>query len=288
MTNVTSGVDPDCQAFENLQRVWPLLTDPDLDTGTKLERVFAAEPIEDFDYAFKTRIDTANGRQHVEVAHGSHDRIQTGESLPLSETYCRKTIASPEGTMAVSDALAEGWGDDPAYERFELGSYLGSAVFLEDEVYGTFCFASSEPRDRIPDAEVELVEMLADWVEYELHLWEGPPTSEPPGVDLGEFDVPLSPEMDAMMEALGRRPRRSILLDLLESGGEREIGELVDESGLDFAEVALRHTHLPKLANAGYVEWDSDDDTVSRGSDFTQIAPLLRLIRDYSDEFSAV
>ena len=53
------------------------------------------------------------------------DLLQPGESCPLSQSYCRKTIEQ-DGLLEIQDALAAGWADDPAYDVFELESYMES------------------------------------------------------------------------------------------------------------------------------------------------------------------
>jgi hypothetical protein len=43
-------------------------------------------------------------------------------------------------------------------------------------------------------------------------------------------------------------------------------------------EMELYHTHLPKLATEGVVEWDREVETVSRGPAFEEIEPALQLL----------
>jgi len=86
----------------------------------------------------------------------------------LSKAYCRKTI-DQDGALTVQHAEVEGWEGDAAYEEFGLESYIGSKVVVDGEIYGTFCFAGSEPRDRpFSEDEETFVELMAKWVSYEL------------------------------------------------------------------------------------------------------------------------
>jgi hypothetical protein len=54
----------------------------------------------------------------------------------------------------------------------------------------------------------------------------------------------------------------------------------------DFEQVKtqLQHTHLPKLADKGYIEWTPDTETIRRGPNFDDIAPLLMLMVNHADE----
>jgi signal transduction histidine kinase len=120
----------------------------------------------DMPYGFLTRI--KEGRQHIRQAAGMHRLLQPGASCPLSESYCRKTIQK-ETLLAVQNAPDEGWMEDAAYEKFDLGSYVGSQVIVDGDLYGTFCFAATEPRDRpFSERERTFVELLTLWANYEL------------------------------------------------------------------------------------------------------------------------
>jgi GAF domain-containing protein len=117
-------------------------------------------------YGFLTEI--TDGTQHIVQTSGTRPLFQPGESCPLSESYCRKTIQG-ESLLAVQDAPDEGWADDPAYEIFELGSYIGAQILVEGELYGTLCFAATEPRDEsFTERERTFVELMTRWASYEL------------------------------------------------------------------------------------------------------------------------
>jgi hypothetical protein len=265
-----------------LRGLWSVLLAPERDLWSKLEQLFGEEAGEfGLEYGFFSRIDRDAGTQQFEIVHGDHEHLAAGNTVPLSETYCRKTIAEPCGTMAVSDALTEGWGDDSAYHTFGLGSYLGTTVTLEGDLYGTLCFASSSARrDPITDPEVALLELYGQWLSCELNQWTGPPAQNHPRSNLQEPTRLPSPRIDSMLDALSNDTRRSILLALLHEGP----GTILDvsERSTDTDEaIQLCHTHLPKLDGDGYVEWDRDANTVSRGPQFHHIEPFLRFLEEY-------
>lgn len=41
--------------------------------------------------------------------------------------------------------------------------------------------------------------------------------------------------------------------------------------------IRKQHVHLPKLANYGFVEWNEDEDVVTRGPRFDEVSPFLEL-----------
>lgn len=279
----TSGADGKVPYF---QRLWRTLLVPDTDPATKLERLFEHETDEfDLDYAFLSHVDLERGTERFEIAYGSHELLKPRTTVPLSETYCRKTVARPEGTMAVSDAVAEGWEGDPAYERFEFGSYLGTTVSVGDELYGTLCFVDTDARDeRFLDEEKALVEMHSRWVEYAVDRSARPPFR---GTRLDAIEGrAVSPEaIDAMMDALGSRTRRVVLTALVGGATETSVAALERRIDHEDAGIRLYHTELPRLAAAGYIEWDRESDTVSRGSRFAEAEPLVRLLNEYNAAF---
>jgi PAS domain S-box-containing protein len=117
-------------------------------------------------YGFLTHI--SDDAQQIVHAAGTHPLLQPGSSCPLPESYCRKTIQKGS-LLAVQDAVADGWEDDPAYDTFGLGTYIGSQILVEDELYGTFCFAASEARDEsFSERERTFVELMTRWASYEL------------------------------------------------------------------------------------------------------------------------
>lgn len=66
---------------------------------------------------------------------------------------------------------------------------------------------------------------------------------------------------------------------------EFDVEDLATEDDeLEFLETELYHVHLPKLAEAGYIEWNEEAQKFWRGPAFEEIAPLFRLLDEYQDE----
>ncbi len=268
------------------QRLWRVLFAPTIDPITRLERLFEHETAEfDMRYAFLSNIDLENDTERFEVVHGSHEVLKPEITVPLSETYCRKTIVDPEGTLAVSDAVTEGWEDDPAYETFEFGSYLGTTVSVDDELYGTLCFANTAARDEpILDEEKALVEMHSQWVEYTLDLSVGPHFRET-RLDTIEGRAVSAEDIDSMMDALKGLTSRVTLMTLLGDTTETSIAALERKVNGEDDRIGLYHRDLPKLADAGYIEWNVGSDTISKGPKFSEVEPLVRLLKEYDTTF---
>ena len=126
----------------------------------------------DLDIGFLSTIDVDDGHFEIIEARGPHELIYSGATSPLSTTYCRRAIEA-DGLLGVQDAEAEGWEDDPAYERFDLGCYLGGKILVDGSLYGTLCFADDAARDiMFSEAERTFVELITEWVSHELERRE--------------------------------------------------------------------------------------------------------------------
>lgn len=93
-------------------------------------------------------------------------------------------------------------------------------------------------------------------------------------------------------EALSDQYRRQLLLALAEAGSQDETGlepaELIDTGGAS-AEPAAEyieavHVHLPKLDSIAVIDWNRENDQVSKGESWDEIVPLLQLLQDHQDE----
>lgn len=159
-----NGMNEDSEA---LRRMMDVTSDTRFSFEEKLESLLGlgCEYLE-VEMGFLTHIE--NETQKIVAAVGDHERLQTGMSCPLSQSYCRKTIET-EDSLTVQHASIEGWEDDAAYGTFGLESYVGARIEVDGELYGTFCFADGEPREEpFAESKVVFVELMAEWVSHEL------------------------------------------------------------------------------------------------------------------------
>ena len=112
-----------------------------------------------------TSIDRETNRHEIELAGGS-EFVRAGTVTDLDSTCCRETVDSDD-ILTVCDAPAEGWGDDPAHEQWEIGCYIGGCIEVDDELYGTLCFVDRNPRERdFSRTEQTFVDLLTRWVSH--------------------------------------------------------------------------------------------------------------------------
>ena len=105
-----------------------------------------------------------------EFVDADDDAIEAGDVVPLSATNC-ETAASSEQTLVLGDVARDApeETDRAGYTEWGIACYIGGPVFVEGEVYGTFCFYDTAPRNgQFSDWEVTLVDLMSRWVSYEL------------------------------------------------------------------------------------------------------------------------
>lgn len=91
---------------------------------------------------------------------------------------------------------------------------------------------------------------------------------------------------DVQVELLADGTRRRLLVALLDDApGESPITltERGGETGTP-ERIEMQHLHLPKLADAGVVRWDRENNLVLQGPQFDELEPLLTVLHDHADE----
>ncbi|WP_436934614.1 GAF domain-containing sensor histidine kinase [Halovenus marina] len=155
------------------ERLYEVFADPDSDPKKKIQqaleigRGFLKLPL-----GFYTQIQ--QGTQEIVLSAGDHPLIQPGERCPLDEAYCRRTVQI-DSVLAIEDADASAAISNTAIERFDLGTYIGAKVTVNDEPHGTVCFAADEERETVfTDTEIHFVELFAQLLgqTIERHIYE--------------------------------------------------------------------------------------------------------------------
>ena len=160
--------DPWRQSTAAISRLYSITNQSELSFSEKLDRALDVGITElGYPVAYATRIE----EQNVEViaVAGDHEEISVGQTTPLSDNYCQLTIAENE-PVAIGDAGAdEALSELPAYDDLGLACYIGAPITVDDELYGSLCFAGTDPRDpELIEAQKLTVKTLAQWVGYEI------------------------------------------------------------------------------------------------------------------------
>lgn len=93
--------------------------------------------------------------------------------------------------------------------------------------------------------------------------------------------------LDRTFDALAHSTRRRVLvlIDARDSREDLSFEDLVTgDDDRELRRTDLYHTHLPKLAGAGFVRWDETTGTIRRGPAFEEIEPFLRLFHAHRED----
>jgi PAS domain S-box-containing protein len=237
-------------------------------------------------YGFFTRIDEEEGTQTIAEAHGDHELLQPGSERDLSEAYCRKTIRA-DGALAVEDAVAEGWADDPAYEAFQLGCYIGAEVDVGDNRQGTLCFVGPEEMTvEFSKFDRAFVELVAQWAGTEYSRERSERRLKRQNERLEQFASVVSHDLRNPLNVVGlslemaRETGDAEQFDRAERGVERMDGLIEDlltlaRSGDDVDEVET--VGLGALVEECWATVETGSATVTVADDFAVRADRSRL-----------
>lgn len=93
---------------------------------------------------------------------------------------------------------------------------------------------------------------------------------------------------DNVFDALSHIQRRKLLMALAQHNPQdpSPVSVAEDETEAEAVEqiINMRHIHLPKLEEYGFIEWDREAGEVTKGPKFEEIRPLLELLDDHQDE----
>jgi predicted transcriptional regulator len=97
----------------------------------------------------------------------------------------------------------------------------------------------------------------------------------------------LEISFDDMLDVMSHIQRRKLLMALMDHNPQDDtLSVPAGSEDVDSIErlVQMKHVHLPKLVDHGFVEWNRDTHEVTKGPNFDEIRPLLELLDDHKDE----
>lgn len=111
-------------------------------------------------------ISSINGDTYTVMTNysaGGHE-IKDGQVCDLQKTFC-KTVANRGKIVTISDTGKASVSKHPCFDPYQMKSYIGSPIHLDNELYGTLNFSSSKPKKSpFLEADKTLIKLLAEWV----------------------------------------------------------------------------------------------------------------------------
>lgn len=196
-------------------------------------------------------VEVSGNEKRIVSASGPTQLVEVGETYPLSEAYCGRTIQkkepvttrhvsslpessspeqgpppapeeTPEAKAFAKKEAPSGHVNDASRETRHFASYIGAKVIADGELYGTFCFGSPEPRPRpFSDREEAFMELLARWTSHEIERQQDRRQLEYQNERLEQFSSVLTHDLRNPLNVA--QGRLSLALDEIEDVADSEM-----------------------------------------------------------------
>lgn len=113
-----------------------------------------------FQMEYATISQIKGNEYHLKVVHAPDNRIKTGKVYALADMLSA-TVNETGKTLAIHDLGHPQWASHPAYTQSGMSCFLGTPLYVNNELYGTLSFISTTPSPA-PLAEhiIELIELM--------------------------------------------------------------------------------------------------------------------------------
>ncbi|MBE9175152.1 response regulator [Synechocystis salina LEGE 06155] len=109
-----------------------------------------------------------NDNYEVMTARISQDKFVKGIKLDLAQTFCNDVVRHKKN-IAILNANGSHWKQHFCFQNLQIASYLGTPVWVNDQVHGTLCFCSFKPKEEnFTPGHTELLRLLAQWIGGEI------------------------------------------------------------------------------------------------------------------------
>jgi signal transduction histidine kinase len=262
---------------ESQRALYEITADPDRGFETKLDALFDLG-CEQFglDIGGMAKVYPDADQLEVEYVSEEYGEFTPGLEPPLSGTYCGAAYES-DAPVTITDPVAEGY-DGYAYHELGFEAYLGTHVEVDGGRDRLFFFTTAEPRDRpFSDAETTFIDLLGQWVQYELErrkqereLEETIDRLEESNERLEQFAYAASHDLQEPLRMV------STYLQLI----EKRYADKLDEDGREYLDFAVDGADRMRDMIQALLEYSRVD---TRGDPF-ESADLNEVLADVRDD----
>lgn len=127
-----SGAETDTESDPPYEALYDIVTRADAEFDARLTDVLAlCCSYLGTDYGYLTCVE--DDLQEVAYIHGDHDLLNTERAWPVSVSYCQCALDT-DGPFEVTATTTTDQLDDRGRELFDLQSYLGTPLYVGDEL----------------------------------------------------------------------------------------------------------------------------------------------------------
>ena len=94
--------------------------------------------------------------------------LPNGTQFDLERTFCSLAIAA-NGPVAYENVKESEINQHPAYLDQQLEAYIGTPIYVDGKIYGTFNFSSSDPLARkFKSVDIDALQLMGSWLGTEI------------------------------------------------------------------------------------------------------------------------
>ena len=121
------------------------------------------------DFGFLAHVE--GNRYKIIAVQTPDNSVAVGAVFDARQSYCLEGLGMSE-PLCIEHASASEWCHHPGYARFQMETYIGMRVVVNNSVYGILCFCSHVPSGKPFNAvDKELLKLMAQWIGSEIERY---------------------------------------------------------------------------------------------------------------------
>jgi len=108
-----------------------------------------------------------NENRILNVIAPTDSMLRKDQRMSLSQTMCGLTFGQDQ-PLVIKNIAQSDYAMHPSYLATKLGSYIGTAIWVNDKKFGTINFASFQPNINLQESDRVLLGLMAQWVSVAL------------------------------------------------------------------------------------------------------------------------
>jgi len=159
------------RTIETLRKLHGITSDNSVSFGEKIQQILElGRDTFMLPFAIVSEIHLPSNTYYVRYVTCPNNEIKVGDEFEFDRTYCTKTIAA-SGPIAYHHAATSDIASHPCYQQFQLESYIGIPIHVDDQLFGTLNFSSAQPQlNAFTIHDFDLMKLLGQWIGNELSL----------------------------------------------------------------------------------------------------------------------
>ncbi|MEN6408084.1 MAG: GAF domain-containing protein, partial [Anaerolineaceae bacterium] len=178
---------------ESIRALYNITSNPQLNFSQKVQALLVMGA-QHFGTPLGILARVENGEYVAQEVYSQDENLSRGMRYNLSQTYTQQVMDTGQ-PVVFEQAKGSEWEKHPCYQTYQLETYLGAPVVVDDHLYGALNFFSKEAhKEPYMTADLEFLRLMAQWVGSELE-------QEQYTIQLQAYAAEISDKNSALVEA---------------------------------------------------------------------------------------